>query len=107
MLLQVGVGLYAPSNPSELEYLMSAIEQCPGVHRTELGLSLALGAAITKQNYILVRMDAGADRVSDSSAYIQVNYYLASLGTRYYLKRTGLYIEGDAGMAFDRARPGP
>jgi hypothetical protein len=101
MLFQIGAGMYAPTYPTVLQDALDTMESYPGVDRMKVGLDLALGTAVSEQAYLLLRMDGGGDRLSDSSGSMQLNYYLASIGARYYFEPSGgFFLEGNAGTAF-------
>jgi hypothetical protein len=98
-LFQLGGGAAFPSYPSAVETLLSDAESQPGVDRINLSLDLGLGIALTQQGFLMARIDGVADRLFDSSDYLQMNMYLYSLGVRYFPMTTGLYIEGSGGAS--------
>lgn len=99
LLFQLGIGPGWPSWPSDFEDLLSYADSQPGVDRIKLALNLGLGLPINDKTYVLGRIDGVADRVYDSSDYIQMNVYLYSLGLRYYPSVTGFYVDGNLGAS--------
>ena len=99
VLFQLGAGASFPSYPSQTEAALSYMDSLPGVDRLKLSLDVALGAAISQQAFVMARIDGIADRVYDSSNWVQLNFYLYSLGLRYYPSVIGFYVEADAGAS--------
>ena len=99
LLFQLGAGAGFPSYPSQTEAVFSYLDSMPGVDRLKISLDAALGAAISQQAYFIVRVDGIADRIYDSTGWVQMNLYLFSAGLRYYPSVTGFYVEGGAGAS--------
>ena len=102
MFFNLGFGGGDASYNDQLDAMLEALEDLPGVDHVAISLDLTLYFRVNETTMLGASLSGIGDRYEAGSVHMQLNQYLYAVSCRFYPQGSlgkGFFLRGDAGLA--------